>query len=71
MQVFQGKKFTTGKIDLDDTRFIKCSFERCTLRYGGGEFEWEDCHVGENVGLEIHGAAERARIVFNMFGLMK
>jgi hypothetical protein len=34
--------FFSQTVDLDDKRFISCKFTNCTLRYKGGQFEWDE-----------------------------
>ncbi len=37
----KGVTFNSAVVDLDNKRFLGCKFLNCTLRYAGGELEWD------------------------------
>jgi hypothetical protein len=37
----ESRAFFSQTIDLDDKRFVGCKFTNCTLRYKGGQVEWD------------------------------
>ncbi len=44
-------------IQLDNNRFLKCQFIGCELRYGGGPFQLDECHVAANTLWKFEGVA--------------
>ena len=49
----------TAPVEVDDTHFLNCHFEKAQLRYAGGpQPQFENCTFDE-VGWYFHGAALR------------
>ena len=41
MTTVKGETIFGQTIDLDNKRFVGCKFTNCTLRYKGGQVEWD------------------------------
>jgi hypothetical protein len=42
LATLENQVFAGAIIDVDGKRFLGCKFHHCTLRYAGGECEWDD-----------------------------
>lgn len=62
----QDKTFFDDLIELDDKLFIRCKFTNCTLRYKGGQTEWDKDTVFIGCRWEFLGTAERTVKVHNL-----
>lgn len=38
----ENQVFTDTIVNMDDKKFMRCEFSRCTLRYTGGECDWDE-----------------------------
>lgn len=69
MKTIHDKKFKGETVSFDDTCFIRCSFENCTMLYAGGDYSMEKCSwVAGNV-FKMLGAADRTCTYMRTFGL--
>jgi hypothetical protein len=59
MFTIERKPFFSGIVDLDDKRFVGCKLTNCTLRYKGGQVEWDQDTTFINCRCEFLDAAER------------
>ena len=55
-------------IDMDNKRFVRCKFTDCTLRYAGGQCEWDNNAAFIQCSWEFKDAARRTAEIF-MLGL--
>lgn len=51
-------RFEGVRLDLDDIRYVRCTFLRCEIVYRGGSFGLENCHI-DGVTFIFEGAAGR------------
>ena len=68
MQEVRGRTFTGGEqVQMDDTRFVDCTFDDATLRYGGGTLPaFENCDFGQ-ANWYFHDAAVRTIQLLQVF----
>ena len=55
----KNESFSRIIVDLDNKRFFGCKFTNCTLRYAGGQCEWDQNCAFESCSWELIGAAAR------------
>jgi hypothetical protein len=62
------KVFHTAIVDMNNKRFVRCKFTICTLRYAGGQCEWDANTSFVQCVWEFKDAAQRTVAIF-MLGL--
>lgn len=68
VEVVANKNFGKGKLRIDGTRFVACSFDGTDLVYAGGKVPvFEDCRFSNNK-FELYGSAYNT---FELFRLLK
>jgi hypothetical protein len=70
-KVVDRKNFAHEVVVIDDTRFVKCVFESCTLRYCGTDCELDDCMVSSTCSWSFGGPAYRTVLLLKQFGMIK
>jgi hypothetical protein len=70
-QVFDRKTFTGVVVVLDDIRYFECVFVSCTLRYSGGDWDIDDCHITNDCTWSFTGAAWRTAELLKQFGMIR
>jgi hypothetical protein len=71
MKVQQDKTFDAAPVTIDDTRFIRCKFNSCTIRYSGGNYELRDCHFTADTRFEFKGSAQRTALLLHQLGMIR
>lgn len=51
------KRFKGSTVRLDDSKFVDCTFENCTIIYGGGEFEIQGSFNAKNLHWQLEDSA--------------
>ena len=59
MQSVHMQRFTNSVVDMDGKSFTSCEFVNCTLRYKGGECEWDKYTTFSGCSLALQDAAQR------------
>jgi len=60
----QDREFLDAIIDMDHKRFFRCKFKTCTLRYTGGQCEWDKNTSFDRCTWEFLDAAQRTIKIF-------
>lgn len=68
MTTEKGQSFFSRTIDIDNKSFVSCKFSNCTLRYKGGQVEWDKDTSFVSCRWEFLDAAKRTIDVMNMIG---
>jgi hypothetical protein len=55
----QNEVFSNAVIDMDNKRFFGCKFTNCSLRYAGGECDWDEHTRFTSCTWDLTGAAKR------------
>ena len=53
------KAWSNAVIDMDSKRFFGCKFKSCTLRYAGGQLEWDKSTVFVGCTWQFFDSAQR------------
>jgi len=59
MALIKDREFVDEPVEVDDTKFFRCTFTRCTLVYSGGAHPAFDACGFNQVQFEFAGAAGR------------
>ncbi|NJO82905.1 MAG: hypothetical protein HC828_08845 [Blastochloris sp.] len=57
MATFQNQTYANQSLDVDDNRYVGCTFINCTLNYRGGELPLFDNCVFRGGSIQLAGAA--------------
>lgn len=71
MRVVQDKVFNAVTIDLDETTYVRCSFNGCIFRYSGRKSGIYDCKSTPDCKWEFHGAASRTVSLLTTMGMLR
>ena len=68
MQPVENKSASGETVVLDDKVFLNCTFTRCRLIFGGGDFQWENTHFID-CQIQFAGPADRTVNFLRAFNL--
>ena len=68
METVENRKFQDETVNLDQTRFVRCSFEGCVLAFSGERCEWHETTFS-NCEIALRGTASNVLQVLRAFGV--
>jgi hypothetical protein len=71
MRIVQDKTFANETIDLDETRFIRCNFEHCTIKWAGRKAAFDGVNFSPDTVFVFDGMAGRVIGLLNTLGMIK
>jgi hypothetical protein len=71
MRIVQDKTFTNETIDLDETRFIRCEFEHCTINGLAERLRLTALFFSPDTAFVFDGVAGKVIGMLNLLGMIK
>jgi len=71
MRIIENQKFVGVTVYIDDTLYLNCTFETCTLIYGAGDGGWRKSRFVGKQNVVFIGAAQRVHTFMKLFGMIQ